>query len=228
MMVQKPPQTRITTIQIWLKSFIPATIESAVLARGAGEHAGKTMLPTPGPLNRCFLTDQRLYSSDFHASARMHSDVEIDVVECRIIQQHHRCSETIEVDCKTGEERCRRAASTDGMSFHDFEVSDGGKRIAFRLDGSTKNPCLEIASVKVSPNLDYSGEITILLDAERRAGSVSFDGKIEIYPAFEMYVVVNGGEAQEIFLARALPGTSPLDLVGPPGRAISRTVQISV
>jgi hypothetical protein len=228
MTVQTSRPTSIEIVRIWLKSFIPATIETASPVPGSGEHTGKTMLPTPGPLNHCFLTDQRHYSADYNAQARMHSDVEINITENRIIQQQHRCSETIEVDCETGEERCRRAADTDGMSFHSFEVSDSGNRISVQLDGSSKNPCLEIASIKVSPNLDYSGVITIQLHADRSTGLVSFDGKIEIYPAFEMYVTVNGQEPQEIFVARALPGSTPLDLVGPPARAISRTVQISV
>lgn len=225
-MAHSNPRTeRIETIRLWLKAFIPGTIESALLVPGTGEHAGKTMLPTPGPLNRCFLTDQRGFSADFDASARMHSVIEIDVTHGSIIHQSHQCYDTIEVDCETGEELCRQSASIDQMRFANFDVADGGNRIVFRLEGSSKNPCLEIATLKVSPNLDYSGEITIDLDAARQSMDVHFDGKVEIYPAFEMYVAVNDQQPVAVFEAPALPQSSPMDLVGPPGRDISRSVR---
>lgn len=228
MPAQTTSSERIQTIKLWLKAFIPNSVESAAVVPGSGEHGGKTMLPAPGPIHRCFLTDQRDFDDDINAHARMHSEIEFDMLHGAIIHQYHQCFETIEVDCDTGEERCRESAATDNMHFHNFRVSDGGNHLRVDLEGSTKNPCVEIAALKVSPNLDYAGTITMEMDAERRAVVVRFDGKIEIYPAFEMYVSVNGEAPVTVFRAPVVPGSTVLDLAGSPARPISRFVQVSV
>jgi hypothetical protein len=222
------PRERIQTIRLWIKAFIPTSIEPSAIVPGSGEHGGKVMLPAPGPIRRCFLTDQRDFDDNINARARMHSEIEFDMLHGAIIHQYHQCFETIEVDCDTGEERCRESADTDKMRFHNFQVSDGGNRLSIELEGSTKNPCMEIASLKVSPNLDYDGTITVELDGERRAAVINFEGRIEIYPAFEMYVMVNGGTPETVFRAPVVPGSTALDLVGAPARPISRSIQVRV
>jgi hypothetical protein len=211
-----------------MKAFIPANIEPSAIVPGYGEHAGKVMLPSPGPINRCFLTDQRDFSDSIDAHARMHSEIEFDMLQGSIIHQYHQCFETIEVDCDTGDEKCRQSADTKDMRFHSLQISDGGNHLTIALEGSTRNPCMQIASMKVSPNLDYSGTVTIEMDAERRSATVGFEGMIEIYPAFEMYVSVNGGAPETVFRAPVVPGSTPVDLVGGPARPISRSVQVSV
>lgn len=223
-----PHSDQIETIRLWLNAFIPDTAETVTDVPGNGEHGGKKMLPAPGPLSRCYLTDQRGFSSDVDAPARMHSDIEVDVLRSRIIHQHHQCFETIEVDCETGEETCRKSADTDGMSFTDFEVSGDKHMITIKLQGSSKNPCLEVASLKVSPNVDYVGTVTIELDPSGHLATVAFDGRVEIYPAFEMYVRVNDEAPQALFLAHAMPGSTPMDLIGPPARDISRSIKVSI
>jgi hypothetical protein len=77
---------------------------------------------------------------------------------------------------------------------------------------------LKIASVEISPNLDYAGTITVTQVESSDKVMVTFEGDIETYPAFEMYVSVNGGSPQAVFTADVVPETSPLNLVGPPAR----------
>src|SRR5215216_2660517 len=112
----------IRTVKIWIKAFIPGMIEGAALVPGTGEHAGKTMITNPGLVSRSFLTDQRGFSADIHADARMHSEIEIDVNKGRETFQFHHCYDTIEVDAKTGEEKCRAQGDTSEMRFYDFKV----------------------------------------------------------------------------------------------------------
>src|SRR5664279_4022356 len=88
----------VRTVKLWIKAFIPSTYERAVVVSGTGAHAGKTMVTGSWVMNRCFLTDQRSFSSDIHADARMHSEIEIDVAKGKETYQFHHCYDTIEID----------------------------------------------------------------------------------------------------------------------------------
>jgi hypothetical protein len=216
----------IQVIKIWLNAFIPKNLDSAQTVPG-DRHAGKTMLPTPGPIDAWFLTDQRGFSSDLDVSSRMHSEIEIDVENKRLIREYHECCDSVQVDNKSGEEQCREAADTADMHFSDFSVSDRGDTISAMLKASSKNPCVKVASIEVSPNLDYEGTFTITLDEKQNEALVTFDGNIETYPAFECYVSVNGGAPQTLFLAEVVPDSNPLSLVGPPRRPVSARISVS-
>jgi len=215
-------------LKIWLKVFIPNDIDSAKTVPGSGPHAGKTMLPSPPPVTAHFLTDQRGFSSYQDAQCRMHSEIEIDAVNALMIRQFHTCHPTIQVDPDTGEEKCHQSADNRDMYFSDFRVTDGGLTMAVDLHGSTKNPCLQIANIKLSPNVDYEGTLSIQMQADRRKVIVAFDGKIETYPAFEMYAIVNGGQTQVIFQEPVQPGSGVLNMAGPPTRAITCRVELAV
>jgi hypothetical protein len=218
---QRPnPVGQINTIRIWLKAFIPNELEGVEHVPDNGEHAGKLMLASPHPFKAWFLTDQRRFSSEIDASARMHSQIDIDVQSGSLIDEQHRCGDSIEVNAEDGIEKCRKTATSDQMKFSNFTVTDAGRKITVELEGSAKNPCMEIAGITVSPNLDYKGVITIMLDEARQCASVCFAGHIETYPAFEMYVSANGGPARTLFQHSALPGCSPVNLVGGPQREI--------
>jgi hypothetical protein len=210
----------IRTIRIWIKAFIPSTVEGAQLVPGSGEHAGKTMVANRWLLNRSFLTDQRGFSSDIHAEARMHSEIEIDLVKGRETFHFHHCYDTIEVDAKTGEEKCRAQGDTNHMRFHDFDKSPDQRRYEVRIKAGSKNPCAKVGPLKVSPNVDYVGTITVLIGDDPSMALVTFDGKIEKYPAFEMYATANGGEPQTIFQIDVEPNAGISDLPGGPERPV--------
>jgi hypothetical protein len=216
----------IKTVKVWMKAFIPVDLDGVETVK-SGSHAGKTALSAPGPIQAWFLTDQRQFSSDISASARMHSEVEIDVERQVVSREFHHCDASIEVDLDSGEEICREAAHTDNMAFSNFQVLNGGNRFSIDLKASSKNPCLKIASVEISPNLDYIGSITVTRVEASEKVIVTFEGDIETYPAFEMYVSVNGGDAQAVFTVGVVPETSPLNLVGPPARPAAYQVVAS-
>lgn len=212
------------TIKIWFKTFIPRDCPGAEPVLG-GPHKGKTMLATPGPINACFLTDQRGFRDDIDAPARMHTEIEVDVRTKHVVNQLHKCYETIQVDCKTGEETCCQTADSSHMKWSDLTVTEEGA-ITINLSGSSHNPCVKIVGVDVSPNLDYTGTLTIKPSADNVL--VAFEGNIETYPAFEMYASVNDGVPQTIFREDVILDATPISLVGPPRRSISYQIKIPV
>lgn len=216
----------IVTLRLWINAFIPRNLEGAKIVAGSGEHSGKTMLPTPGPINAWFLTDQREFSSALDAHSRMHSEIEFDLAAMAIRNEVHRCHPTVQVDDATGEALCTESADTSGMAFSDFQVAPGQQSLSISLKGSTKNPCLKIGPVKITPNLDYEGTITVDIRDERHSALITFDGSIEVYPAFEMYASVNGGAPYILFREDVVPGTTPTLLAGPPTRRITHQLHV--
>jgi hypothetical protein len=217
----------IQTLKIWLKAFIPYACEGAVPVPGEGPHQGKTMLLTPGPVDACFLTDERGFSDDIQAKARMHSEMEIQFHAQPFPQEVHWCSDTVQVDCATGEELCRETPDNSHMRFSNFKASQDGRHISFDLKASSKNSCLKLADLKLSPNLDYEGTFHIMVAEGNARAVISFDGKIEVYPAFEMYVSVNGGPPQSILREDVVSGKTPLDLAGKPARPVKCSLEVS-
>jgi hypothetical protein len=213
----------IRTIKIWMKAFVPGEYEQAAFVPGTGEHAGKTMLML---LKRAFLTDQRDFSDDIHAPARMHSEMEVDLVRGKQVYEFHHCYETIEVDPNSGKEKCRKSGGTENMRFKDVEFWENGLGFSVALKASSKNPCISVATVKIMPNLDYEGTIRVALTEDRKSAAVSFDGLVETYPAFEMYAAVNGGQPQTIFQVPIAEGATAAALMGPPTRHVSETVHV--
>lgn len=216
----------IRTVKLWIKAFIPHTYERVSVVPGQGVHAGKTMITDAWLLNRCFLTDQRTFSSDIHAQARMHSEIEIDIAKCKETYQFHHCYDTIELECSSGEEKCRAQGETKNMRFHDFECSTAKNRFTVKIKAGSKNPCVKVGLLKVSPNLDYEGVITILTDTDPSVAVVMFEGHIEKYPAFEMYASTNGGEPQPVFQVDVAPSASIGDLPGGPERPVSGRAEL--
>src|SRR5664279_4656707 len=216
----------VRTVKLWIKAFIPSTYERAVVVPGTGAHAGKTMVTGSWVMNRCFLTDQRSFSSDIHADARMHSEIEIDVTKGKEIYQFHHCYDTIEIDPHNGIERCRAQGDTSEMRFYDFKVGTRQKRYTLKIKAGSKNPCIRIAGVNIAPNLDYLGSITVVVTDDPSHAIVTFSGKIEKYPAFEMYASANDGEAQTLFQVDVAPDSGVGDLPGAPERSVSGKAEL--
>jgi hypothetical protein len=222
------PKQTIKSIKVWLNAFIPRTLSNQTKPVSTGVHLGKTMLIGPTPRGPCFLTDQRSFSNDLEASSRMHSEIEIDLDQRVISREFHHCHPTIEVDAETGEVKCEESAGTEHMKFSNFEISDDARNIQVEIKGSSKNPCLKIVHLKVSPNLDYYGTISIQLDPAHQESQITFNGKIETYPAFEMYASVNNGSPITVFQADVESGKTAVNLIGPPGRDISGEAHLSL
>ena len=217
----------IRSVKLWIKAFIPNDYERATIVPGSGAHGGKTAITDLWLLNRCFLTDQRTFSNDIHAEARMHCEVGIDIAKRKETYQFHHCYDTIEVDCKGGHEKCRAQGSTKDMQFTDFEVSEDKQRFTLKIDAGSKNPCVKIGPLAVSPNLDFTGLITVSVNEDASRALVTFKGHVEQYPAFEMYASANDGEAQTVFQIGVAPEAGVAQILGKPGREVSGQAELN-
>lgn len=171
-------------IVFWINAFIPVNVEG--VTQPWPNHPGKTVLtglteflPSVGG---CFLTDQRSFSSDIAASARMHSEVRVRMTETTFDwTQTHRCNTTHKVDCDDGSEVDSATADTDDMAFRLIEGSTD--RVVLEYNGAAKDPL-----VLPAPNLDMEGTLTV----DRNTRTVHFDGLVDDFPAFEAYAVKDG------------------------------------
>lgn len=213
-------------LRLWINAFIPRDFEGAEPVPG-GPHAGKAMLSAPGPMPMYFLTDQRDFSADPTAHSRMHSELTLALPSCEVVREAHCCDDTVQVDPETGEELCRETPSTDDMAFSDFRSSAQARTWSCSLNGSTANACIKVGPIKVSPKLDYKGLFNVTWNEDASEVTIVFDGQVETYPAFEMYASLDGGQAETVFQLPVEPGTSPMNLAGPPTRAVLKQVTLS-
>jgi hypothetical protein len=210
--------TNIKKVKIWINAFIPRDVPGVTEA-APGIHAGKTMLQGPvAGVSDCFLTDNRSFDSNPSASSRMHSEIEIDVSASvpREISQLHRCSETHEIDCEDGDSECTGRADSSRMKFFNLRGTRATE-IQVNLEGAANNPCFT-----GSPDIDYEGIISIDIGSRQ----AKFDGTIDGFPAFEMYISVDGGIARTLFNTMPPPGNTPFNLPGGANRPQHASVSI--
>jgi hypothetical protein len=209
--------SNMSRVKVWIKAFIPRDIAGLTKLVPAGPHQGKTMIPGPTPLNDCFLTDQRSFSDNISAAARMHSEVEfvLDRDEPTILQSH-RCYETTEVDCEDGSVECTGTGDSSRMQFFNMRIVTP-TIISVQLRAAANNPCF-----RGSPDIDYEG--TIILDVS--TSQVTFEGKIDAFPAFEMYATRDGSAPRMIFQMMPPAGNTPADLPGAANRPVRQTITL--
>jgi hypothetical protein len=195
-----------------------------------------------------YLTDQRTFDPSPTASARMKSMVEVEMVGPVVKKQSHTSSGTTEVNIKTGVQtgfavadmsRCgflqapTPAAPSGGMSAH-FAVARGPTvspamyrapppgmfgSITLVLTAAAGDPLVGMAA-----DIDYGGELRISGGSTPNSVIVSFQGKIDDFPAYDCYASFNG-VTKEVFRSAPPPGNTVANLLGPAKRPVSGTVR---
>jgi hypothetical protein len=162
----------------------------------------------------CFLTDQRSFTSESGAKARMHSQVWVWVKPdgYQWTQEHH-CDETTEVDCEDGDVEGKKTQNNDNMAFG--VLSGSSSKVVLDFKAAENNPL-----VTASPNIDLVGTLTV----DRANGFVEFVGKVDEFPAFEAYVSINEGSPRTVAQLGPKPGAGPESLVWAANRAFSGRV----
>ncbi len=112
------------------------------------------------------------------------------------------------------------------MRFNDFKVAPDQRRYTVKIKAGSKNPCIKIGALNIAPNLDYEGGITITVGDDPTTALVTFSGKVEKYPAFEMYASANNSEPQMIFQMGVAPDGGVEDLPGKPERSVTGKAQL--
>ncbi len=113
------------------------------------------------------------------------------------------------------------------MQFTDFEVSPDKQRFTLKIKAASKNPCVKIGPLAVSPNLDFEGTINVAITDDQTSAIVTFTGKVETYPAFEMYASVNDGQPETVFQIGVAPEAGVADLTGAPERDITGRAELN-
>jgi len=197
-------------LRFWINAFIPKTVTGYTRVIPAGTYVVKTAIPLPvladlNPVNLWkdlwnwwdtgYLTDQRSFATAPDASVRMRSWVEIDPSTLSVTDKGHFSSGTTEVDLKTGVflgfdvadmSRCTWTTpqikplsvspSFPGPVFPGSPL--GSTALMLELQAAAGDPLVSAAA-----DIDYEG----LLVVTPASGwlTVSFDGKIDSFPAFE-------------------------------------------
>ena len=231
-----PASSDLTQIDFWLNAFIPDSVCSKkgnlfAITVPDRRDVIPNFLPNPNPIlpvrMRFFTGDQREFSSNRDASARMHSEVRIvglNTDSPRIAVEKHIIGESHEVD-DNGNIIASGTATNERMRFTNLRGSqtvdpNGGVvdgipgSIQIDLDGAASLPLVQLA-----PDIDYTG--TLIID--RAEGNVLFKGAVDEFPAFEMYFRAN--DRSTVTLAQVDPAT-PIGLVGEPNRKVDAAARI--
>ncbi|WP_159599267.1 DUF3238 domain-containing protein [Agromyces humi] len=215
----------IRKVLFWVNAFIPRDVPGVTKTiPGSGEHAGKTMIPST-VWGDCFRTDQRTFDSDRNASTRLHSEAEIDVVTQALTQKHW-CNETIEIDCEDGTEEARAKGRTDRMKFEDPKISSDARTFNIAASAASSNPLVRAS--RAVGDIDWSGDVRLAMSADGRGAEFTFTGKVDEFPAYEMYVQADDQKPKEVFTEVPRTGASAMNLVGDANRHVSSTVHLHV
>ncbi|CAG8631686.1 15732_t:CDS:10 [Dentiscutata erythropus] len=196
------PRANDMTVKFWIKAFIPLKVDG--VTKEYPKDKSKSMIEGIPIFGDCFLTDQRSFSNDINAKARMHSEVIVTFSGSGYkLQQMHKCDETTEVDCEDGDVEGKKTQNNKDMS---FSLKSGSyERVELRFSAARNNPL-----VTGSPDIDLKGTLVI----DRKKKIFSFKGKVDDFPAFEAYARVNNGPIRVISQLGPKPGAGPISLFG--------------
>jgi len=222
-----------STVKFWVNAFIPISVCELHGDTYAVEVNGNFVAAVgwPFPHTWYLAGDQRSFSSDIHASARMHSEVEIQGVDSdprTISLESHICGESLALDVD-GNIVLRDTASTDQMGFANLRRNQSVDPEGGVVDDSPNPNLVQIdangtASVPFPvapfvPAIDYSGTFSFDPDS----GEARFRGGTDGFPAYEFYVVVDNGDP--VLIGNFEP-ISPFELVGDAERPVDISVTV--
>lgn len=227
----------VRTVNFWIKAFIPDPSASEYVVPAPGASAGLSMIVVPDlmtglpvPTLRAFLGDNRGFTSDIAASARIHGSIIIEALDTdapAIQSQDIHCGESLEVDRQSGEVIARATAPTDRIRFLNLRgnssvdpeggISNDGNASLVQVDFEA---AANLPLLGGSPDIDMVG----VLGIDRDANTVRFNGSVDGFPAFEAYVSADDGSA--VMLLQMKP-VSPIELVGDVKRPVDVTVSLS-
>jgi hypothetical protein len=231
-----PPSAKLRSVKIWLNSFIPKTVPGVTHPVTAGPFLGSTFVfgppvPTltiPPTLKRGeFLTSNRAFdSSDTRIPShfKMHSDITISfpsVGNPIVGTPVHVGGESIEIDPVTGAILRRAVGSTARMVIVQLPNLLAPKA-AIKLVVKMSCAIPLIFGASLVADMDIIGTLTVFPSTR----SVTFNGKVDEFPAYEAYASGDGGPPVRLFNVGVLPGKTPSDLIGLPTIPVSSTVTV--
>ena len=197
-------------VHLWVKAFIPKTHPSNPGYIMAVPNApNKWMIPGPTPLDKCFFTDHREFSSDRSASAKVTTEFFLVIngasasTEIAVPAPHyHTAGTSTKVDCSNGsviEERPGRFSNLHSIGSTAPEDAMGRPAVAGTLAQvifgvATVNP---FAPPGISPAIDYSLDFKY----DRATKQLTFSATLGKFPAYEAYAQLGNGPVITVFRA---------------------------
>jgi hypothetical protein len=212
---RQPYCLRSARLRLWFKIFIPGEHPGNpgyVLrtARGTGvipspEDQGLRLIPLLGLHGNCFATDDRSFSPDPRASARVTVDMNLLIEGGEIVRMSGVAGRPIAdtgrtrlVDCASGVERASKKASPSGIS-----TSSTSRSVT--VSGGVSDPFYHGAG----PRADLRLEI----ESRPQSRDLRVVGNVGTFPSFEGYYSLDGGPAQSLVLLPPAAGTTAWDLI---------------
>ncbi len=191
----------------WIKAFIPnkhPNLENYFTRTLSGTWVLRApTTPKLGQIGKlsdtCFLTDNRGFSNDPTASARVTSEFVLVIKRRNVsIEKAHgremsRVGLTQNVDCKSGKQlQSPLSSSSDTVSVG--TVKEGNFLRVINTRASSPNPYYNYFGFSVAPRIDY--EVVIRYSILMRTIEITIIGGI--FPAFEAYYRLNNGRVHQI------------------------------
>jgi len=190
-------------------------------------------------LDAGYLTDQRGFNDSQTASHRMQSLAVIDLVTKKMIHSAHTTSGTTEVNLKSGKQTGFKNADMSRCEFKQLEpkfrgpppfggvgahlkATQGGTTFPgqTRPDPPAKGPAiLQLVAkagdplVGMAADIDYTGTLTVSPTSASGKVTVSYEGRIDDFPAYDAYVTC-GGVTKNILKNNPPAGNTVVDLLG--------------
>lgn len=215
-------------LKLWICAFIPGDVPGYTRTIPTGPHVGKTAIPMPAlarlhPLNLTkdwdagYLTDQRGFEAASDRSVRLRTVSEIELTPILagylglLVHAAHETSGTVELNMASGQVTCSQSADTSACSAELTLVAGLGAPsvMHLRVVGQASDPCVAGAA-----DIDYEGSFKIEAGPGVQV-KVSFNGRIDPFPAYECYAELNG-VTKELWRFSPAVGADVLNL---PGRA---------
>jgi peptidoglycan hydrolase-like protein with peptidoglycan-binding domain len=225
-------------VTFWINAFIPDPSLTPFVVPAPGAATGKSMIvilantpPWPIPVDRYFLGDNRGFSDDVFAPARIHSLVEITNLDTDTPQLNavdNRCGESIEIN-GDGNVIQTATAPADRIRFLNLRgntsidpnggvVVDNPSPRFVQLDYEA---AANLPLLAGSPDIDMVG----VLGIDRDNNTFRVRGAVDGFPCFEAYVSFNFGPPIQLF--QLLP-IAPIFLVGDVKRDVDIAVPIMI
>ena len=175
---------------------------------------GRTMIKMDLPLfpTSCFATDDRMFSSNPAASARMTGDFTLvgsasPRIEPAAAASRYRAGVTTKFNCGTGVVEKTATASTSSCYVGTPSHADNLVQVVITCKAS--DPLVPIIPEKFSPDMFFQGTFTYSLQNK----TLAFKGDIGAFPSFEAYAQLDGGSWKTIMTKAPKPGAGPLSLI---------------
>ncbi len=171
---------------------------SPTSAHSSGQNVSVLKSPSPFDNDICYLTDQRNYSSDPNASARITSKATLSLFDgaAKLVSSSGETGITSAVTCSTGAQFCTDKAGTENLKWG--QLSEVGSTITLSIDAAGANPC--IVPGFVVPSIRYKGQFRV----DTSTGKLAFEGDVSQFPSIEAFVVYQKGTPMVLFQEPAI------------------------